>query len=99
MNTRDDIKPIVHDISEVTGVPEMKIMQEGRGNYAESDARFMLYAIMYRGFDVNIPQISRIVGRTHGSVSMGIKRILDLEKVEKKTARHMNALREKGYTI
>jgi len=96
-DSADTLSRIVRDVSLVTGVPEVKIMQNGRGSYPESDARFLVCSILRHTESLSFEEIGRVVGRDHGAAMHGVNRISERRGHEKKLAEQIRALNLMGY--
>lgn len=88
------------DVHDVTGVRPSEIMSKRRGYEYITHARFMVYAMM-RGHDLEPPltQIGSLMGRDHGSVLNGIKKLRGHCEYNKKLRRRVEMLRERGHNL
>jgi chromosomal replication initiation ATPase DnaA len=95
---RDDLKMVLRDVEEVTGVSARDLMGRSRVT-AMSDARQLAYLCL-RSRRHACASVAKAMNKLdHGTVSHGCRRISDLAKIEKKTAMRVDEMRHRGYAI
>ena len=91
---------ILIDVEDVTGVTKREILSTTRGYENVCLARFFVYAMMREHpYGFSFCQIGSAMGRDHGSVLNGIKRLNDRLSWEKALKVKAKVLKSKGYTL
>ena len=93
-----DMRLVLADVEDVTGVSAADLPGTSR-KWHLVDARQLAYLCL-RSRKHSQAAVARAFGKLcHGTISHGCNRIADLAKIEKKTARRVELLRERGYAI